>query len=150
MFLTPINMLQVTVGHTVFSMVDMIWKQLKTQTWHSSVKIQRGNPTEIKPRLMSYRSVLNVSNGGPSNPKLTQNKQPSDKAQSLQFFQLDVKRIPVRFQNQEKKRKWFFDHSNTLTVWIKCSKVHSKIPTLAMCSQYILQQAWLISDLLHN
>ena len=42
----------------------------------------------------------------------TQNKQPSDKTQSSKFCQLDVLRI--RFQNQKKKRKPFFDHSTTL------------------------------------
>ena len=62
---------------------------------------------------MSYRSVLNVSNGGPSNPKTyTRNKQPSDKTQSSKFCQLDAKRI--RFQNRKRKRKRIFHHSTTL------------------------------------
>ena len=45
----------------------------------------------------------------------TQNKQPLDKTQSSKFFQLGVKQ--TRFQNLKKKRKWFFDHSTTLTIW---------------------------------
>ena len=36
------------------------------------------------------------------------------KTQSSKFWQLDVKRI--RFQNRKKKRKWFFDHSTTLSL----------------------------------
>ena len=52
--------------------------------WVNDVIFSRSNP------LMSYRSVLNVSNGGPSNPKLTQNKQPSDKTQSSKFCQESV------------------------------------------------------------
>ena len=54
----------------------------------------------------------------------TQNRQPSDKTQSSRFCQLDVKWIPVRFQNQKKKRKWFFDHSTTLKAsWIQWNTV---------------------------
>ena len=57
--------------------------------------------------LRSNRSVLNVSNGEPWNPKLTV------KTQSSKLCQLGVKR--TRFQNMKEKRKWFFDHSTT---WI--------------------------------
>jgi len=42
----------------------------------------------------------------------TQNKQPSDKTQSLKFCQLGVKR--TRFQNRKKKGNDFFDRCTTL------------------------------------
>ena len=49
----------------------------------------------------------------------TQSKQPSDKMWSSKFCLLDVKRI--RFQNRKEKRKWFFDHSTTIT-WVRLFK----------------------------
>ena len=68
--------------------------------------------------LRSYRSVLNISNGWPWIPKTcTQNKQPLDKTQSSKPRQLNVEQ--TCFQNLKEKRKWFFDHSTTLSSFCK-------------------------------
>ena len=68
----------------------------------------------------SNRSVLNMSNGGLWNPKLTQNKQ--DKSPGSKLCQLGVKW--TRFQNLKEKRKWFFDHSTTLRVQVTTHWLH--------------------------
>ena len=62
---------------------------------------------------MSYRSVLNASNGGPSNPKLTlkiNSLRIKRKAQNFASCMLSE----YAFKIGRKKRKWFFDHSTTL------------------------------------
>ena len=62
----------------------------------------------------------------------TQNKQPSDKTQSSKFCQLDVKRI--HFQNRKKKRKWFFDHSTTLSIFVYYIRRRRALPSLLYLS----------------
>ena len=67
---------------------------------------------------MSYRSVLNVSNGGPSNPKLTlkiNSLRIKRKAQNFASWMLSE----YAFKIERKKVNYFFDHSTTL----KCEKI---------------------------
>ena len=69
---------------------------------------------------MSYRSVLNVSNGRPSNPKLTlkiNSLRIKRKAQNLTSWMLSK----YAFKIGRKKRKWFFDHSTTLSHFLQAS-----------------------------
>ena len=64
---------------------------------------------------MSYRSVLNVSNGGPSNPKLTlkiNSLQIKYKVQNFASWMLSE----YTFKIGRKKGNDFFDHSTTLRV----------------------------------
>ena len=64
---------------------------------------------------MSYRSVLNVSNGGPSNPKLTlkiNSLRIKRKAQNFASWMLNEYAFKIR----RKKGKDFFDHSTTLKI----------------------------------
>ena len=64
---------------------------------------------------MSYRSVLNVSNGGPSNPKLTlkiNSLRIKRKAQN--FASLMLSEYAFKIGTGRKKGNDFFDHSTTL------------------------------------
>ena len=63
---------------------------------------------------MSYRSVLNVSNGGPSNPKHTlkiNSLRIKQKAQNFGSWMLSEN----AFKILEEKKEMIFDHSTTLT-----------------------------------
>ena len=112
-------------GFQTFKPVFCIYNKLRLHAkmlsyWLNDVIFSRSNPT------MSYRSVLNVSNGGPSNPKLTLKINSlliKRKAQNFASWMLSE----IPFQNRKKKRKWFFDHRTTLKVsptwWIKHSDI---------------------------
>ena len=74
---------------------------------------------------MSYRSVLNVTNGEPSNPKLTlkiNSLRIKCKAQNFASWMLSE----YAFKIGRKKRKLFFDHSTTLSAYN--SKTNSVTP----------------------
>ena len=76
---------------------------------------------------MSYRSVLNVSNGGPSNPKLTlkiNSLRIKRRAQSFASWMFSE----YAFKIERKKGNDFFDHSTTL----KSAKVKSMISKLTI------------------
>ena len=75
--------------------------------WVNDVIFSRSNP------LMSYRSVLSVSNGGPWNSKLTlkiNSLRIKHKAQNFASWMFSEYAFKI-----ERKKKWFFDHSTTLT-----------------------------------
>ena len=75
--------------------------------WVNDVIFSRSNP------LMSYRSVLSVGNGGPWNPKLTlkiNSLRIKHKAQNFASWTFSKYAFKI-----ERKKKWFFYHSTTLT-----------------------------------
>ena len=90
-----------TLFYFIFKLVFCIHYELHLHANREWRYFPRSNP------LRSCRSVLNVSNGGPWNPKLTL------KANSLWIKICQAGVEQTHFQNLKKKRKWFFDHSAT-------------------------------------
>ena len=94
-------------GFQTFKPVFCIYNKLRLHAemlnlWVNDVIFSRSNP------LMSYRSVLHLSNGGSSNPKLN-SLRIKRKAQNFASWMLSE----YAFKIGSKKRKWVFDHSTT-------------------------------------
>ena len=89
---------------------------------------------------MSYRSVLNVSNGGPSNPKLTleiNSLRIKRKAQNFPSWMLSE----YAFKIGRKKGDDFFDHSTTLISHFCLTELLLQCLNKVICRNVVFTQA---------